>query len=131
MRQASGRPAGMPRPFPGLSAYRLTAALAALGLALLLSYLSLIPAGDVPAPQISDKVRHFLAYAALAAPLAVALRPARWLAAVLMAAGLGLGLEVAQAMGDAGREGSPGDALANLLGALAGAGLVRLSARRG
>lgn len=121
----------MPRPFPGLSAYRLTAALAALGLALLLSYLSLIPAGDVPAPQISDKVRHFLAYAALAAPLAVALRPARWLAAVLMAAGLGLGLEVAQAMGDAGREGSPGDALANLMGALAGAGLVRLSARRG
>lgn len=120
----------MSRPFPGLSASRLTAALAACGLAVVIIYLSLVPAGDVPAPQISDKIRHFVAYAALAAPLAVALRPSRWLAAVLLAAGLGLGLEVAQATGDAGREGSAGDALANLLGALAGAGLVRLSARR-
>ncbi|MFN4024105.1 MAG: VanZ family protein [Hyphomonas sp.] len=120
----------MHRPFPGLSAYRLTAALTAFGLAVLISYLSLVPAGEVPAPQISDKVKHFIAYASLAAPLAVALRPARWLAAVLIAAGLGLGLEVAQAMGDAGREGSPGDVLANLMGALAGAGLVRFTARR-
>lgn len=121
----------MARPFPTLPAHRLVAALAALGLAVLVIYLSLVPAGEVPAPQISDKVKHFMAYAALAAPLTVALRPARWLAATLAAAGLGLGLEVAQAMGDAGREGSPGDALANLLGALAGAGLVRLARGRG
>lgn len=119
----------MPRSFSGLSAYRLTAALAAFCLAVLIGYLSLVPASEVPAPQVSDKVKHFLAYAALAAPLAAALRPQRWLAAVLIATGFGLVLELAQAMGGAGREGSPADVLANLMGALAGAGLVRLTAR--
>ncbi len=48
--------------------------------------------------------------------------------AALVATVYGAGLEIAQLLGDAGREASFLDAFANLLGALLGAALIRLSA---
>lgn len=128
MQLASGTGAGMARSSNPLPLIRRLAALAAAIVAVAIGYLSLMPAGEVPAPQISDKIRHFAAYAGLAAPLTLALHPRRWLMAALAAAAYGVALEVAQALGDAGREGSPLDALANLLGAFLGAGLIRISA---
>ncbi|MBY9066654.1 VanZ family protein [Hyphomonas sp. WL0036] len=118
----------MPRPSNSLSVIRRLAAFAALVVGIIIAHLSLVPAGDVPAPQISDKIRHFAAYAGLAAPLALALHPKRWLAAAIAATAFGVALEFAQAMGEAGREGSALDALANMLGAFLGAGLIRISA---
>ena len=107
---------------------RRVAAAAALCVAVAIGYLSLIPVGDVPAPQISDKIRHLAAYAGLAAPLTLALHPRRWLVTALVAAVYGVCLEFGQAFGGAGREGSALDALANLAGALLGAAMIRLSA---
>ncbi|MFN3314417.1 MAG: VanZ family protein, partial [Hyphomonas sp.] len=97
---------------------------------LLIAWLSLIPADGVPAPEVSDKLRHFAAYAALAAPLAVAMGTKRWLLAALLAAMYGAGMEVAQALAPTGREGSVADAAANLGGALMGAAAARLIWRR-
>ncbi len=107
---------------------RRVAAAAALCVAVAIGYLSLVPVGDVPAPQISDKIRHLAAYAGLAAPLTLALHPRRWLVAALVAAIYGVCLEFGQAYGGAGREGSALDALANLAGALIGAAMIRFSA---
>ena len=69
-----------------------------------------------------------IAYAALTAPLAVALGPGlNRLGAALVLTGLyGAGLEVAQMVGDAGREGSLLDIAANLSGAMAGLVLVAI-----
>lgn len=127
MGQASGKGARMPArpPFPII---RRIAAAAALCVAVAIGYLSLVPAGDVPAPQISDKLRHMAAYAGLAAPLTLALHPRRWLTAAIVAAVYGVCLEIGQAYGGAGREGSALDALANLGGALIGAAIIRYSA---
>lgn len=113
---------------PSLLLIRRLAAFAALMVAIVIAYLSLMPVDEGPAPVFTDKVNHFLAYAALAAPLTLALHPKRWLSAVIVATVYGIGLEFAQAMGDAGREGSVLDAVANLLGALAGAALIRFAA---
>lgn len=97
-------------------------------LAVLIGYYSLVPPGDAPASQISDKIRHFAAYAGLAVPVAMWIGPGR-LAAVLVAAAYGAGLEIAQAFAGTGREGSLADALANTLGAGAGFLLVWFIAR--
>lgn len=118
------RPALAPYP----PAIRLAALVIAALLAVLIGYYSLVPPGDVPAPQISDKVRHFAAYAGLAVPVAMWFGPGR-LAAVLVAASYGAGLEIAQALAGTGREGSLADAAANMLGAGAGFLLVWLIAR--
>lgn len=115
-------------PRPSLLLIRRLAAFAALMMAVAIAYLSLMPVNEGPAPVFSDKVNHFLAYAGLAAPLTLALHPKRWLSAVIVAAVYGIGLEFAQAMGGAGREGSVLDAMANFIGALAGAALIRFSA---
>ena len=126
---ASGSFRGMPPTRPALSPLRVFAGLVALAVAGLITYLSLIPAAEVPGAQFSDKLNHFVAYAALAAPLTGALGSRRWAGAALLATFLGLGLEVAQSLGGGDREGSVGDALANLVGALLGAGLARAAAR--
>lgn len=104
------------------SAVRILGALGALAIAALIVWLSVIPAAETPAPQWSDKLKHFIAYAALTAPLAVALGPGlnRLCAALVLTGLYGAGLEVAQMVGDAGREGSLLDIAANLSGALAG-----------
>ena len=110
------------------SAVRIFGALSALAIAALIVWLSVIPAAQTPAPQWSDKLKHFIAYAALTAPLAVALGPGlnRLCAALVLTGLYGAGLEVAQMVGDAGREGSLLDIAANLSGALAGLVLVAI-----
>ncbi|MFN7055570.1 VanZ family protein [Hyphomonas sp.] len=116
-------PPSPPRLTPGL---RRSAGMAALLTALAIAWLSLIPAEGVPAPQVSDKIRHFVAYAALALPFTVWMGVRRWLAAAVIAAVYGAAMEVAQALAPTGREGSFGDAAANAGGALIGALAARL-----
>ena len=48
---------------------RSLAGLAAIGLAIIIVVYSLVPVSEAPAPQLPDKIKHFAAYAALAAPL--------------------------------------------------------------
>lgn len=115
-----------PPPSPRLSSQRRTAGIGTFAVALVIAWLSLIPAEGVPAPEVSDKLRHFAAYAALSAPLAVAMGTKRWLLAAIVAAIYGAGLEVAQALAPTGREGSVADAAANLGGAFMGAAAARL-----
>ncbi|MEX1251171.1 MAG: hypothetical protein WEA77_08265 [Hyphomonas sp.] len=117
-------PALQPYPPPIRRAALVIAVLLALGVA----YLSLIPGGTVPAPDISDKLRHFGAYAMLAIPAAMWFGPGR-LVTVLVLAVYGAGLEVAQGLLSATREASPLDALANALGASGGYLLVWFIAR--
>ncbi|RCL89052.1 VanZ family protein [Hyphomonas sp.] len=112
---------------------RSLAGLAAIGLAIIIAVYSLVPVSEAPAPQLSDKIKHFAAYAALAASLSVAFgvgpRPA---ALAFSISGLfGIGLEIAQMLGEAGREGSSLDVAANLGGALVGVLVVGLLGRQG
>jgi VanZ family protein len=118
------RPALAPYP----PAIRRAALIVGLCLAALIGYFSLVTPGEAPAPQISDKLRHFAAYTALAVPAAMWFGPGRVLAAVLVAF-YGAGLEVAQAYAGTGREGSFADGAANALGAIAGTALVWIIAR--
>lgn len=97
-------------------------------LALVIGYFSLVPPGEAPAPQISDKIRHFAAYATLAIPVAMWFGPGR-MAAWAVTTLYGGGLEIAQALAGTGREGSLADALANALGAGTGVLLVWIIAR--
>lgn len=112
---------------------RSLAGLAAIGLAIIIAVYSLVPVSEAPAPQLSDKIKHFAAYAALAASLSVAFgvgpRPA---ALAFSISGLfGIGLEIAQMLGEAGREGSSLDVAANLGGALVGILVVGVLGRQG
>lgn len=99
---------------------RILASLSAVVLSLLIGWFSLVPVTDVPGPQFSDKLKHFLAYFALAGALATALGVRRIPLALALPVIFGVGLEVAQALGPAGREGSVLDALANTGGTLTG-----------
>lgn len=108
---------------------RLAAAVIAAALALAIGYYSLVPPGEAPAPQISDKIRHFGAYAMLAIPVAMALAPRRLLPLGL-AASYGALLEAAQAYAGTGREASFADGAANILGASAGVLFIWWIARR-
>lgn len=108
---------------------RRAAAIIAALLALLIAYFSLVPPGETPAPQISDKIRHFGAYAMLAIPTAMWLAPRRIAPAVIVAM-WGIAMEIAQGLAGTGREASLGDALANTAGAGAGVFLIWMVARR-
>lgn len=102
---------------------------------------SLLPAPELPPmPRGADKLEHFVAYALLAAG-AVQLFAKRLslLSACLCLALLGIGLEYAQGALTADRMQDPRDALANILGVLAGLAtlftpwrdaLLRFDARR-
>ena len=72
------RPALAPYP----PAIRRAALIVGLCLAVLIGYFSLVTPGETPAPQISDKLRHFAAYWALAVPAAMWFGPGRVPAAV-------------------------------------------------
>lgn len=111
-----------------VSIRRAAAVLAAL-IAVIVGYFSLVPPGEAPAPQISDKIRHFVAYATLAVPVAVWFGPRRLMAAMAVTALYGAGLEATQALAGIGREGSLADAAANALGAVIGVLSVWTSAR--
>lgn len=103
--------------------------IATLILVLVIAHLSLSPAADVPAPHISDKVKHFAAYFVLAGTVATAFGPRRSMYALILAVLYGLAMEVAQDMGHAGREGSVADALANTAGAACGVLAAKLLRR--
>lgn len=84
------------------------------------SFAPLAPVDLSGAPEHGDKLPHFLAYCLL-----VLFWPPSWLgipSRFVLAAALGLGLEVAQGALPTGRFADPWDALANTLGAALGAG---------
>ncbi|MEE9347729.1 MAG: VanZ family protein [Robiginitomaculum sp.] len=88
--------------------------------------------GVAPAVHITnfDKIMHFIAYFSLAGLWSAAL-PKRSLAHIIGALiALGIGIEIAQGLMSAGRTASPYDAIANGLGALAGAGLSAIILNR-
>ncbi|MFN3910935.1 VanZ family protein [Hyphomonas sp.] len=118
------KPALEPYPQPVRRAALVIALLLALGIA----WLSMVPGSTVPGPMISDKIRHFGAYATLAIPVAMWFGPGRF-AAVLVLTAYGAGLELAQGLLSATRQASVFDAVANALGASAGYLLVWFIAR--
>ena len=94
------------------------AAIAGLGLyLLLLAYLSLVPV--VPgAQEVSDKVLHFIAYGGLTGLLAAALPRASLMSIFIGVSLVGALLEVSQGLLNLGRMASFADQLANMGGAL-------------
>ena len=113
-------------PFPISHRLRAFALFSVIVIALVIGILSLIPSADLPPVAGSDKVKHAIAYMALAAPLAVWLGPRRWMTAMIVAILYGVSIEIAQYLAPTGRSGSYLDAAANAIGALAGAGLAKL-----
>lgn len=115
------------RPF-----FRQLAVAVSITLCALIAYLSLAPASGLPTAQWSDKVNHFIAYASLGVPLAIALGKERWLAAIAIATAYGAFMELAQGSLTAGRTADLIDGIANALGACAGVaiGYVLLLWRR-
>lgn len=111
------------------SAFRRLAGVAAAGLMIAIAVLSLLPPGDLPPVEGSDKLKHFIAYGSLGAAMAIAAGPGRALRAFLITIGYGALMEVAQALAPTGREFSLLDEVANMLGAGAGTGLI-LALRR-
>ena len=98
---------------------RLGVSLSAL-VAVAIAVLTLMPAQSLPSAPGSDKLHHFLAFAALVLP-AVTVRPRNALWMVPLAIGYGGMIELIQP--HVGRHGEWGDVLANALGACIGAGL--------
>ncbi|HPF21958.1 MAG TPA: VanZ family protein [Hyphomonas sp.] len=97
----------------------------------LIAVLSLLPPSDLPPVEGSDKLKHFIAYTALAMPMAVWTGRGRALLALLLAAGFGLAVEVAQLLVPTGREFSLLDEGANILGAGLGTLAVLILRHRG
>jgi len=104
---------------------------ATLVLAGLILWLSLIKVPQFPGLDLNDKVKHFLAYAALGLSVcsvisrAFVRQPRRYvvLAGICMATLYGISLEFAQALFTSDRECSVFDMIADLLGSAAGSGL--------
>ena len=106
---------------------RLAAGLSVIAVAILIGVYSVIPAPDVPAPQVSDKLKHLAAYLALSVPLSISLGPRRSLQTFMLVVSYGIFMETAQAMGSAGREASLFDILANITGTSLGIVTIRLA----
>jgi len=83
-----------------------------------IGWLTLMPAENLPVAPGSDKLHHFLGFAALILPIA-AVRPRMCLWTVPLAVAYGGAIELIQP--HVGREGEWGDFLANAAGALGGA----------
>ncbi|WP_272986846.1 MULTISPECIES: VanZ family protein [Hyphomonas] len=110
-------------------AMRRFAGLATIALLIAIAVLSLLPSGDLPPVEGSDKVKHFLAYGSLGGAMAMAFGPGRALRAFLITIGYGALMEIAQALAPTGREFSVLDEVANILGAGVGT-VVALALRR-
>ncbi len=92
--------------------------------------LSLIPGRALPPSQVSDKVEHLLAYAALGLiGVATARNGHRAVCSVLGIVAFGAMIEVLQMLSP-GRYAEIGDALANAAGALIGAAIAIAWSRR-
>ena len=92
--------------------------------------LSLVPGGALPASQLSDKVEHLLAYAALGLiGVATARNGSRAACSILGIIAFGAMIEVLQ-MFSPGRYAEVGDALANSAGALIGGAIAIVWHRR-
>lgn len=89
-----------------------------MGLALAVAVATLTPSHHMPPAPGSDKLHHFLAFGALAFPMAFA-RPRAFIWIVLGASAYGGMIEIIQP--HIGRHGDLMDALANTAGALTGA----------
>lgn len=99
---------------------RLWAALWMLAIAVVV-FASLVPAKDLPQVAMSDKLEHFLAYAALSAgAVQLFARRLSWAVVCVLLVLMGIGLELLQAQMALGRMLDRNDALANTLGVLAG-----------
>ena len=108
------------------SAMRRFAGMTAICLMLAIAVLSVMPPGDLPPVEGSDKLKHFIAYGSLGGAIAIAAGPGR---AFLITIGYGALMEVAQALAPTGREYSILDEVANMLGAGLGTGIA-LALRR-
>lgn len=106
----------MARIFSSAAARRM-AGLSAVALMIAIGVLSLLPVADLPPVEGSDKLKHFIAYAALGAAMTVWAGPGRALRAFLITVGYGALIEIAQALAPTGREFSLLDEGANTLGA--------------
>lgn len=89
-------------------------------LAAIVAVATLTPSENLPSAPGSDKLHHFLAFGAIAFPMALA-RPRAFLWIVLAVSAYGGGIEIVQS--HVGRHGNIMDALANAIGAFCGAGL--------
>ena len=85
---------------------------------------SLVPGPSLPDVGVSDKLNHFVAYGTLAFVFVGALGRRRWPMVLAGLVVLGGALELAQAMGSAGRTGEALDMVANVAGAAAGIALA-------
>ncbi|MEO6102246.1 MAG: VanZ family protein [Pseudoxanthomonas sp.] len=82
---------------------------------------SLIPARDLPDLQVSDKLEHFVAYAALSAgAVQLYVRRLSWGFVCVLLVLMGIGIEYLQAQMGLGRMLDRNDALANTIGVLIG-----------
>jgi VanZ family protein len=88
-----------------------------LGLALVVAVATLTPSDHMPTAPGSDKLHHFLAFGAVAFPMAFA-RPAAFLWIVMAVSAYGGIIELIQPF--MGRHGDVRDAITNALGALTG-----------
>ena len=102
------------------SVFRALATGASIVCAAVIAYLSLAPADGLPNVIWWDKAQHFIAYAALGAPLSIALGRSRWLIAIALATAYGAMMELAQGTLTDGRSAELFDGIANACGACAG-----------
>ena len=105
------------------------AGLAAIALMIVIAALSLVSPADLPSIEGSDKLKHFTAYTVLGTAMAVWAGPGRALRALVLTAGYGALMEVAQALASTGRDPSLLDEGANILGAGLGTGIALLLRR--
>lgn len=107
------------------------AAVLTLLIAAAIAYLSLNTSGGPPGLKISDKLLHFIAYFALAAPMTIWLGARRWLWALLICTAYGALLEYLQGASGLGRTASMLDGFANAAGAAFGCGAAWLLDKKG
>jgi hypothetical protein len=70
------------------SAMRRFAGMTAVCLMIAIAFLSVMPPGDLPPVEGSDKLKHFIAYGSLGGAMAIAAGPGRALRAFLITIGL-------------------------------------------
>lgn len=106
-----------PTAHPRAGLLRVLALIGLLLYIILLAYLSLVPVVPAAAPDVSDKVLHFLAYGGLTALAAAAWPRLNLTTLFIIVSGVGALLEFGQGLLNIGRMASFGDQIANMGGA--------------